>query len=117
MIRYLIIAVSLLFIILTFNNYKGADNALWLGLYGFAAMAGFMALRQYWHWAVFIGMAVLYAGAAIYFWPPQYEGLFYDGLAMKPRNVEMARDAASLFGACLFMVFLGYLVKTNRLSN
>lgn len=117
MIRYIIIVISLFFIVLTFNNYKGPENALWLGLYGFATMAGFMALRQYWHWGVFIGLAILYAAAAVYYWPAQYEGLFYDGLAIKPSHVEQARDAVSLIVASVFMLGLGYLTKTNRLSD
>lgn len=117
MIRYCIIAFSLLFIFLTFNKSAAPDNGLWLGMYGFATLAGFMALRKYWHWGIFIFLAACYAFAAVYFWPVQFEGFFYDGLAMKPSNVEKARDAASLIFACVFMLSLGYLTKTNRIAE
>lgn len=115
MLRKIIVLISVVFIFLTSAKTSSADYPLWVGLFGFAIMGGFMALKSLWPWYVFALSTIAYVGAAVYFWPETFEGFFYDGNALKPRNVEQARDAATALLIGGYMAIVAFLVKENKL--
>jgi hypothetical protein len=116
MLRKLIVLVSVVFIFLTSTRTSSPDYAIWAILFGMAVISGFMAIKDLWPWFVFAALSLAYFGATFYFWPSTFEGFFYDGLALKPSNVEQARDAATAFFVGVYMLVLAYLVKERKLE-
>lgn len=109
--KTLAIIFGLLFILFAAFQYNDPDPEVWIPIYGVAAVACFMAYAGVGHWWFFVAMAVLYAGAAIYQWPPKFEGFLFSEMGMRSMNIEMAREAGGLAVCAAVMLLLAFLMR------
>ncbi|MFC5409872.1 transmembrane 220 family protein [Larkinella bovis] len=106
------ISFGLIFVLFAAFQYNDPDPQVWVPIYGFAALACFLALGnklQPWFYGV---AGVLYLGMAIYWWPPVFEGFLLDEMGMKTINIELARESGGL-GICALVLF-GLAVLTRK---
>ena len=102
---------AVLFLSFAALQYNDPDPQVWIPIYAFAAMACLMALTriaQPWFYGL---MALIYAGAAYYQWPPAFEGFWLNEVGMKTVNIELARESGGLAICTLAMGLMGYLVS------
>ncbi|UFH54437.1 transmembrane 220 family protein [Spirosoma sp. KNUC1025] len=109
--KTLSIIFGLLFILFAAFQYNDPDPEVWIPIYGFAAVACFMAYAGVGQWWFFVLMAVLYIGAAIYQWPPVFEGFLFSEVGMRSMNIEMAREAGGLAICAAVMLVLAALMR------
>ncbi len=105
------IVFGLLFLLFAAFQYNDPDPEVWIPIYGFAAMACVMAYAGVGKWWFFIGMAVIYVAAAIYQWPPVFEGFLFNEVGMRSMNIEMAREAGGLAICAVVMILLAVLSR------
>lgn len=104
------IGFGILFLLFAILQYNDPDPQVWIPIYALAAMACFMALTTIgkpWFYGL---MAVIYAGAAVFQWPPVFEGFVLNEMGMKTVNIELAREAGGLAICAVVMVVMGWLV-------
>jgi hypothetical protein len=108
------IIFGVLFVLFAALQYNDPDPQVWVPIYGFAAMACIMALsriRQAW----FLGlMALIYGIAALYQWPPAFEGFLLNEVGMKTINIELARESGGLVLCAVAMGLLAWLVYRDN---
>lgn len=80
-------------------------------IYGFAAVACMMAFAGMARPWFFGAMALIYAVAAVYQWPPVFEGFLLDEMGMKTYNIELAREAGGLGICAVAMLALAYVTR------
>lgn len=111
MLKPVAIAFAILFALFAGLQYNDPDPEVWVPIYGLAALASMMALwrvgRPWFYWL----MAGLYMVAAVYQWPPHFEGFLLDEMGMKTINIELAREAGGLALCAVAMAVLGRLAK------
>jgi hypothetical protein len=111
MLKPIAITFAVLFALFAGLQYNDPDPELWIPIYGLAALASIMALlrvgRPWFFWL----MAVTYVVAAVYQWPPHFEGFLLDEMGMKTINIELAREAGGLAICAVAMAVLGRLVR------
>ncbi|GAB4023486.1 transmembrane 220 family protein [Spirosoma koreense] len=105
------IVFGLLFILFAAFQYNDPDPEVWIPIYGFAAVACFMAFAGVGQWWFFAAMAVIYLIAAYYQWPPVYEGFMFSETGMRSLNIELAREAGGLAICAAVMALLAALVR------
>lgn len=102
---------GLLFLLFAAFQYNDPDPVVWVPIYGFAAVACFMAyagMGKLWFYGL---MAVLYTVAAVYQWPPRFEGFLFTEVGMRSLNIELAREAGGLAICAAVMVGLAVLMR------
>ncbi|MCY7358310.1 MAG: transmembrane 220 family protein [Rudanella sp.] len=114
MLKPIAIAFALLFALFAGFQYNDPDPEIWIPIYGLATLASIMALfrvgRPWFYWV----MAAMYVVAAVYQWPPHFEGFLLDEMGMKTVNIELAREAGGLAICAAAMVVLGVLVRKRQ---
>ena len=111
--KIIAIAFGLVFLLFAGFQYNDPDPQIWVPIYGFAAIASFMALASAVRTWFYIVAALIYFGAALYWWPPAFEGFLLDELGMKTINVELARESGGLAICAAGMLILAVLVRDN----
>jgi len=111
MLKPVAIAFALLFALFAGFQYNDPDPEVWIPIYGLAVLASIMALTRVGRPWFFWLMAALYVVAAVYQWPPHFEGFLLDEMGMKTVNIELAREAGGLAICAAAMALLGRLVK------
>ncbi len=114
MLKPIAIAFALLFALFAGFQYNDLDPEVWIPIYGLATLASIMALlrvgRPWFYWL----MAALYVVAAVFQWPPHFEGFLLDEMGMKTVNIELAREAGGLAICALAMAVLAALVRRKE---
>ncbi len=105
------IIFGLLFILFAAFQYNDPDPEVWIPIYGLAAIACLMAYAGLGRWWFFGLMAVMYVVAAVYQWPPVFEGFLFSEVGMRSMNIEMAREAGGLAICAAVMVLLALLTR------
>ncbi|QJW88976.1 hypothetical protein HNV11_06045 [Spirosoma taeanense] len=109
--KTLCIVFGLLFVLFAAFQYNDPDPEIWVPIYGFAAVACFMAYAGVGRWWFFVLMAGLYVIAAVYQWPPVFEGFLFSEVGMRSLNIEMAREAGGLAICAAVMALLAILTR------
>jgi hypothetical protein len=104
--KIITIIFGVLFLLFAALQYNDPDPQVWIPIYGFAAIACFMAYFGVGQWWFFAIMAGIYIGAAVYQWPPKFEGFLFSEIGMRSMNIEMAREAGGLAICAVVMVWL-----------
>ena len=113
--KFLSLFFGLLFVLFAAFQYNDPDPEVWIPIYGFAAVACLMAYVGLARWWFLAAMAVLYVAAAVYQWPPAFEGFLFSEGGMRSMNIEMAREAGGL--AICAAVMLGLAVLSRPLQS
>lgn len=111
--KVIAIFFGVLFTLFAVLQYNDPDPQVWVPIYGFAAIASFMALGSAgrpWFYTV---AGVIYLGSAIYWWPPQFEGFLLDEMGMKTINIELARESGGL-AICALAMFVMAVVTRDK---
>ena len=98
---------GILFVIFAYLQLNDPDSGLWIAIYSFAALACFMSIRELRPNWVFYTLAAGYFVAAVFQWPPEFEGVFFGETAMRSLNIELARESLGLGIITLVMVIIG----------
>ena len=109
--KILSIVFGLLFLLFAAFQYNDPDPEVWVPIYGLAAVACFMAFAVWANGGFLSAMAVMYVVAAIYQWPPVFEGFLFSEVGMRSMNIEMAREAGGLAICAVVMGLLAVLVR------
>lgn len=111
--KYLPLVFAFLFVLFAAVQYNDPDPQIWVPIYGFAAMACVMAYTRIGRPWLFALMAVTYLGAAIWQWPPAFEGFLLNEVGMKTMNIELARESGGLAVCALAMGLMTWLTRTR----
>ena len=109
--KTLALIFGVLFVLFAALQYNDPDPQIWIPIYGFGAAACFMAyagIGKPWFFAL---MAVVYVIAAIYQWPPRFEGFLFSEVGMRSINIELAREAGGLAICAAVMVLLAVVMR------
>jgi hypothetical protein len=109
--KILSIVFGLLFLLFAAFQYNDPDPEVWVPIYGLAAVACFMAYAGVARWWFLALVSLMYVIAAIYQWPPVFEGFMFSEVGMRSMNIEMAREAG---GLAICAVVLGTLAALSR---
>lgn len=109
--KSLSIIFGLLFVLFAAFQYNDPDPELWVPIYGFAAMACLMTYVGLARWWFLAAMGTLYVAAAMYQWPPAFEGFLFSEIGMRSMNIEMAREAGGLALCAAAMLILSVLSR------
>ncbi len=112
--KSLALIFALLFVLFAAFQYNDPDPQVWIPIYGFAAIACFMAyarVGQPWFFGL---MALIYGVAAVYQWPPAFEGFLLNEVGMKTVNIELARESGGLAICAMAMGLMGWLVSRDK---
>ncbi|QMW00257.1 transmembrane 220 family protein [Spirosoma foliorum] len=109
--KILLITFGILFILFAAVQYNDPDPQIWIPIYGVAAIACFMAYANVGEWWVFAILGGIYIGAAVYQWPPKFEGFLFSEVGMRSMNIEMAREAGGLAICAIVMVVLAIIMR------
>lgn len=111
MLKTLSILFGLLFALFAAFQYNDPDPQVWIPIYGAAVVACLMAYTGMGRWWFFVGMAILYSVAAVYQWPPSFEGFFFGEMKMHSMNIEEARESGGLAICATAMVVLAIMIR------
>lgn len=103
-----------LFVLFAALQYNDPDPQVWVPIYGFATMACVMAYARIGKVWFFGLMALIYAVAAAYQWPPAFEGFLLNEIGMKTVNIELARESGGLLICALAMGAMGWVVNRAK---
>ena len=112
--KTLSIVFGLLFLLFAAFQYNDPDPEVWIPIYGFAAVACFMAYAGVGRWWFFGAMTVIYLVAAYYQWPPRFEGFLFSEVGMRSMNIEMARESGGLIICAVVMLVLAFLTRQTE---
>jgi len=115
--KVLSIVFGLLFVLFAAFQYNDPDPEVWIPIYALAAIACFMTyagLARWWFLAI---LALMYIVAAIYQWPPVFEGFMFSEVGMRSMNIEMAREAGGLAICALVMIVLALLSRPKQTAS
>lgn len=104
--KILAILFGLAFLSFAAMQYNDPDPAVWMSMYGAAAIICFMAAFNKVQHAVLWFAVILCVAGGVYMWPEKYEGLSVGGGDIK--NIEEAREALGLL--MVAVVFLGFIL-------
>lgn len=108
------ILFALFFLFAAYVQLNDKDAGLWVALYMLAAMASILftlaKLKRVWA----VVLAIAYTVLAIYFWPPEFEGVaLQDG--MKTMNIELGRESLGMgISAVIMLVFALLAPKSQK---
>ncbi|MDX5435987.1 MAG: transmembrane 220 family protein [Pontibacter sp.] len=91
----LAVVFGLLFLSFVAVQYNDPDPALWMVIYGLAALFCFLSAAGKMPLGVLWLAALSAVAGAIYMWPQHYEGISIGGGDI--RNIEEARESLGLF--------------------
>lgn len=95
--RILAIVFAICFALSAALQYNDPDPAVWISVYGLAAVASLLFLKGKLPALVYLVLALAYFTAAFFQWPPEFEGfLFGEIQTMRNMNIELARESAGL---------------------
>ena len=109
--RFIALLFGLLFVLFAGFQYNDPDPEVWIPIYGLAAAACFMAYVGMGRWWFFAAMTLIYVIAAIYQWPPAFEGFLFSEVGMRSMNIELAREAGGLAICAVVMGVLAVLMR------
>lgn len=109
--KTLSIIFGVLFLLFAAVQYNDPDPQVWIPIYGIAAVACFMAYAGLGKWWFFGLLAVMFVVAAVYQWPPVFEGFLFSEVGMRSVNIELAREAGGLAICALVMGILAALAR------
>ena len=112
--KILSIVFGLLFVLFAALQYNDPDPQVWIPIYGFAAIASFMAFANVGRPWFYIVAGVIYLLSAVYWWPPKFEGFLLDEMGMKTINIELARESGGLAICGAVMLILAVLARGKR---
>lgn len=112
--KTLALTFAVLFVLFAAVQYNDPDPQVWIPIYAFAAMACVMAYAGLGRPWFFTLMALVYAGTAIWQWPPAFEGFLLDEMGMKTVNIELAREAGGLAICAVAMLTMAWLTRRDR---
>ncbi|RRB02649.1 transmembrane 220 family protein [Larkinella rosea] len=105
---------GVLFTLFAGLQYNDPDPQVWIPIYGFAAIASFMALGNAGRPWFYSAAGVVFWGSAIYWWPPQFEGFLLNEMGMKTINIELARESGGLAICGLAMFILAVVTRGGK---
>jgi hypothetical protein len=111
--KIIAIFFGVIFLLFAAVQYNDPDPQVWIPIYGFAAIASFMALGNAGRPWFYIASGVIYLVCAIYWWPPKFEGFLLDEMGMKTVNIELARESGGLAICALAMFIMALLTRSN----
>lgn len=88
-------------------QYNDPDPALWMAIYGIAALLCFGVVAGKTKPAILWAAAVLYTIGAVFAWPEKFEGVQIGGGDIK--NIEEARESLGLLLCTLSFIILALL--------
>lgn len=97
------------FVVLQYND---PDPALWMAIYGVAALLCFGVVAGKTAPAILWAAAVLYTLGAVYMWPSKYEGVQIGGGDI--RNIEEARESLGLLLCAASFAILALLQQRHN---
>ncbi len=100
---------GLIFLSFVVVQYNDPDPAIWMVIYGIAALLGFLSAFNKVPVLVLLAATVLYIAGGVYMWPVHFEGVSIGGGNIS--NVEEARESLGLFLCSLS--FLSYVVLSK----
>ena len=109
--RFIALFFGLLFVLFAGFQYNDPDPEIWIPIYGLAAAACFMAYVGLGRWWFFVAMALMYVVAAVYQWPPKFEGFLFSEVGMRSLNIELAREAGGLSICAVVMALLAVMMR------
>ena len=109
--KVIALVFGLLFVLFAAFQYNDPDPQLWVPIYSVAAIACFMAFAGVGQPALYAVIAAGYVVAAIYQWPPRFEGFLFTEIGMRSVNIEMAREAGGLGICAIVMVLMALLMR------
>ncbi len=112
--KTLALIFALIFVLFAAVQYNDPDPQVWIPIYAFAAVACVMAYAGLGRPWFYVLMALVYAGTAIWQWPPAFEGFLLDKIGMKTINIELAREAGGLAICAVAMLTMAWLVRYVR---
>ncbi len=113
--KVIAIVFGLLFVLFAAFQYNDPDPQLWVPIYLVAAIACFMAFAGVGKPALYVAIGAGYIAAAIYQWPPRFEGFLFTEIGMRSTNIEMAREAGGLAICAAVMILLALLMRQLQL--
>jgi hypothetical protein len=116
--KVLPLVFAAVFVLFAAVQYNDPDPQIWVPIYGFAAMTCLMAYSRigslrFQPW-FFGAMALIYAGVAIWQWPPAFEGFLLNEVGMKTINIELARESGGLGICALAMGLMAWLTGRQQ---
>lgn len=112
--RYIALVFTFVFVLFAAFQYNDPDAALWIGIYGMAALASFFAYYRPLHRFTYLITALGYLAGAIILWPPQYEGITRS--MSGSINIEEARESLGLLICAVVMGYYFFVTKKKRVK-
>lgn len=109
LLKLLGLLFGLIYLLFAVLQYNDPDPAVWMLVYGTAALACFMAAANKITPALLWLAATLYAISAIFVWPEHFEGVQIGGGNIQ--NIEEAREALGLLLCTLSFICLALFKK------
>lgn len=118
--KTLAVVFGLLFLSFVAVQYNDPDPALWMVIYGLAALLCFLSAASKMPLGALWLAALASVVGGIYMWPERYEGISIGGGDI--RNIEEARESLGLFliaGALIALSLLDkfYAQRSQRLQQ
>jgi hypothetical protein len=114
MMKYISLALFLIFLLFTGWQYNDPDPILWIPIYGIAAYCAWKSFKGQSNSEMLIVLAVISTAAAINSWTQMtaWEGVITGTISMKTHNQELARESLGL-GICA-VSFLFFWVSKKK---
>lgn len=109
--KTLAIIFGVLFVVFAAVQYNDPDPEVWIPIYLVAVVASWMFYAQMGKPWLFVGVAIGYAIAAAYQWPPAFEGFLLNEMGMKTINIELARESGGLALCAIVMGIFAWMSK------
>lgn len=118
--RIINLILALLFVLFAYFQYNDPDPLVWILIYSYIAIIGFLAFAQkFYKWLIIAGL-VLFGGGVLYLLPSVYEwlanhsevSLLY-GMAPDKPYIEESRECGGLLIALLCLVYFYMQGKGN----
>lgn len=99
-----------LFLASAYVQLNDPDPVIWVLIYMVAAILAVVATTKLLPWWTYFVAGALFLAGAVFQWPPHYEGVFFDDLAlMRNMNIEEARESLGLAICAIANSFFGIL--------
>lgn len=109
--KTLSIVFGIIFLLFAVVQYNDPDPEVWIPIYGASVIACWMAYAGIGKPWFFMLLAAIYMVAAVYQWPPAFEGFLLNEVGMKTVNIELARESGGLAICAIVMGVLAWLAK------
>ena len=112
--KYTSLILGILFLLFAILQYNDPDALLWIIIYGSVSALSFYSFRGYYNLLVLIILGLLYLFGAVYYWPPEFEGIFIG--SSDTSNIELARESLGLM-ICFFVTVYYYVLSNKTADN